>query len=251
MPLLRVRDIANFDLKTCNANETANVFQRPDLLDIDQVPVKEDAHIFAVFERHGSIQRPLSDSVLVSADESLSSFIYTLRYQPYRLVLDGTNIKGIVTWSDLLKLPVFVFGYSLIAQLELLVNELMYSKYGDSVGWLERLKVLEPKKAKKVEDRKKLFGKNNLSLPAIEVADLVEKVSAMREDLPKTLNFDVEFPKIRKLRNDVAHMRRFVRCDSDLHSFVDGIETAAAWIQALQSTSQPNAHEPTVASTVS
>ena len=36
--------------------------------------------------------------------------------------MDKTNIAGIVTWSDLLKVPVFVLAFSLLAELELAMN---------------------------------------------------------------------------------------------------------------------------------
>jgi len=76
------------------------------------------------------IRRPLDDSVLVAADNPLSQFIRTIHQQPYRLVVDGTAIRGIVTWSDLLKLPVTVLAFSLVAQLELAMNSRIKEKYG-------------------------------------------------------------------------------------------------------------------------
>jgi len=84
----------------------------------------------------GKRRRPLDDSLLVSADAPLWDFLHTVHEQPYRLVVDKTKIAGIVTWSDLLKLPVLVLAFSLIAELERAMNERIKEKYGDGDKWI-------------------------------------------------------------------------------------------------------------------
>jgi len=51
--------------------------------------------------------------------------------------VDGTAIAGIVTWSDLLKVPVTVLAFSLIAQLELAMSCRIKEEYGDRTSWLD------------------------------------------------------------------------------------------------------------------
>jgi predicted transcriptional regulator len=102
---LRVRHIAASPLLKCSvSDELAQVLARADLDGIDQIPIVDDGRIVALREHSDEWkQRPLDDSVLVSADAPLWHFIHTVHKQPYRLVVDKTKIDGIVTWSDLLK----------------------------------------------------------------------------------------------------------------------------------------------------
>jgi hypothetical protein len=138
---LRVRHIANFPLIKCRADEDIEeAFRRPEYKDFDQLPITEGSRIIGIAGRFNpKVRRPLDDSVLVAADNRLSHFIHTVHEQSYRLVVDGTAITGIVTWSDLLKVPVTVLAFSLIAQLELAMNCRIKETYDDHNRWLELL----------------------------------------------------------------------------------------------------------------
>jgi hypothetical protein len=106
---------------------------------LDQIPILDDGRMVALWERVGEWKRLLDDSLLVSADAPLWDFIHTLNEQPYRLVVDKTKIAGIVTLSDLLKVPVFVLAFSLLAELELAMNRRILEQYEDDswVGLLD------------------------------------------------------------------------------------------------------------------
>jgi predicted transcriptional regulator len=112
---LRVVHIAALQLVTCEINQgIKEVLEDPKLIGFDYVPVLSRKRIFGIVERKragnvGTVKenmRALDDSLLVSADEPLTSFVSCLRTDPFRLVVKGTEIKGIVTRSDLIKLPV-------------------------------------------------------------------------------------------------------------------------------------------------
>src|ERR1039458_928386 len=107
---LRVKHIAASPLLKCSLeDELAQVLARPALEGIDQIPIMDDGRIVALWEHSREWKRrPLDDSLLVSADAPLWHFIHTVHEQPYRLVVEQTRITGIVTWSDLLKVPVLV-----------------------------------------------------------------------------------------------------------------------------------------------
>jgi hypothetical protein len=231
---LRVRHIANFGLITCNSTDDPNeVLSRSALAEFDQIPILEESRITGVLERKARVPRPLDDSVLVSADEHLGGFIFTLKHQPYRLVVDGTAIRGIVTWSDLLKTPVLLFAYSLLANLELLMNAAIMKKYGDDDRWV---KELDSKEQKFINGRSKRLEKENLLLPAIELADFAHKAKVIQTPFLSRLDFDSDLAKLVKLRNSVAHVHKVVRNDADLHRFVEQLETTMAWTKALSRT---------------
>jgi len=228
---LRVRHIAQLCLVTCKStDDTAEVLSRPALAGFDQIPMAEDNRIVGILERKGQRRRPLDDSLLVSADEHLSGFIFTLKHQPYRLVVDGTAIGGIVTWSDLLKTPVLLFAYSLIAELELLMNCAINLKYGDNDEWVREL---NKKEQNLIDGRMTSLGKDNLALPMTELADFVHKAKVIRSPFLSRFDFDDDIAKLIKLRNGVAHVHPVVRSDADLHRFVGQLETASEWTNAL------------------
>ena len=174
---LRVRHIANFPLIKCRADEDMEeVFRRPEYKEFDRLPITQGSRIIGIAERSDpKVRRPLDDLVLVAADNPLSHFIHTVHEQPYRLVVDGTAITGIVTWSDLLKLPVTVLAFALIAQLELTMNSRIKEEYGKGEDWFEFLGRGE--KAKILGWRRKLEGENYHSLNSQVLRRLKNRMS--------------------------------------------------------------------------
>jgi len=230
---LRVRHIANFPLIKCRADEDMEeVFRRPEYKDLDQLPITEGSRIIGIAERSKpKVRRPLDDSVLVAADNPLSNFLHTVHQQPYRLVVDGTAITGIVTWSDLLKLPVTVFAFSLIAQLELAMNSRIKEQYGEGEGWFELLGRRE--KAKILGWRHKLEGEN-LALSLLELAGFAHKAKVLRRNLAAGRDFDSDLKSLKSLRDEVAHLKDMMRSDAGLKILVERIETAEAWLEMLR-----------------
>lgn len=236
---LRVRHIANFPLIKCQADEDMEeAFLRPEYKDFDQLPITDGGRIVGIAERaEPRVRRPLDDSVLVAADNPLSNFLHTVHQQPYRLVVDGTAITGIVTWSDLLKLPVTVFAFSLIAQLELAMNGRIREKYGEGEGWFKLLGRRE--KAKILGWRHKLEGEN-LALSLLELAAFAHKAKVLRPTLAAGRDFDRDLKSLKSLRDEVAHLKDIMRSDAGLKILVERIETAEAWLEML-STAPPAA----------
>lgn len=188
---------------------------------IDQIPITDRGRIVALWEHLREWKRrPLDDSLLVSADAPLWHFIHTVHEQPYRLVVERTRITGIVTWSDLLKVPVLVLAFSLMAELELAMNCRILEQYADDT-WV------------KLRRRQKL-ERENLTLPTIELADLKDKAKVLRSILGTGRDFDAELDKVVQLRNDVDHVKDIVRSDADLKGFVERLETAEAWLHIVK-----------------
>ena len=175
---LRVKHIAASPLLKCSLeDELAQVLARPDLEGIDQIPIMDDGRIVALWEHSREWKRrPLDDSLLVSADAPLWHFIHTVHEQPYRLVVEQTRITGIVTWSDLLKVPVLVLAFSLLAELELAMNGKILEQYTDDI-WVG---LLDPKAQEKISYRRGKLEAENLTLPTIELADLWHKAKLLR-----------------------------------------------------------------------
>jgi len=206
------------------------LFARAEYKEFDQIPIKDGARITSIWERSNPSQpRALDDSVLVAADNPLSHFIHTVHEQPSRLVVDRTTITSIVTWSDLLKLPVTVLAFSLVAQLELALKARIKEKYGDENGWLE---LLATKDKKKIVGRLQKLQLENLALSVLELADFSDKARVLHERLAAT-DFENDLEHLKSLRNEIAHVKDIVRSDADLKTFVRRVEIAERWMGAL------------------
>jgi CBS domain-containing protein len=182
---LRVLHIATFDLKTCSATQSVtDVADDASLADFDYIPVREKARIVGVLDNRG--QRPLDGSVrdhmlpldgsvLVTADEPLTRFVPLLRKRPYRLVLLGTEIRGIVTRSDIIKPPVRLLAFTLVSHLEMVMTDFIRACCPTDDAFLGVLGTLDLSRRKKLEKRHQQRQQKNLLMPAVEIADFDDK----------------------------------------------------------------------------
>ncbi len=228
---LRVRHIAAFPLLKCSVSEDVEqASAQPKFDGIDQIPLVEGERIVAIWERGRKSKRPLDDSLLVSADAPLWDFIHTVHEQSYRLVVEKTKVNAIVTWSDLLKVPVFVLAFSLLAELELAMNRRILEQYKDD-SWIG---LLDTQAQGTIAYRREKMEKKNLKLPAIEAADLWHKATVLQRMLGASRDFDEDLDKVVKLRNDVDHVKDMVQADTDLKGFVEHLEAAETWLKIVK-----------------
>jgi hypothetical protein len=146
---LTVGDVTTFDFVSCSTGDfTSNVLGDPALAIFDAFPVKDGDRIVGVLERDNaplvssavlSVMRRLDDSLLVSAHDPLSSLVTVLSSNPYRMVVDRARIVGIVTRSDVHKLPMRLLVFALVTHLELLMAEVVMREMPDD-AWVERLR---------------------------------------------------------------------------------------------------------------
>jgi len=235
---LRVSHIATFKLKTCSpAQKASEVLADPLLKDFDQIPVRRTANVVGVLERSampfGTVQEsmlPLDDSLLVSADQPITKFVALLSRRPYRLVLVGTELIGIVTRSDIAKPPVRLLAFTLISHLETAITEVIRKHFPTDDTWLKHL---DPDRRKKLSGRMKRRRAQNLVLPMIDLADLSDKKCLITRLCSLDAAEDRELTEIVYLRNAVAHSRDYARTDSELNAFIDRLSKIHGWIKRM------------------
>ena len=112
---LKVGDVATFELGACSVDDDVREAQSRRTL--SAISIRAPRAVVGVLERGESqegrvadVRRPLDDSLLVAFDEPIKGFLPNLLETPYRLVVRGSQIDGIVTWSDVHKLPVECAG---------------------------------------------------------------------------------------------------------------------------------------------
>jgi predicted transcriptional regulator len=138
---LRVADIAVYELETCEPNESiADVRRRARRFDLDNIPVRDTGTIVGVVEdiksyrtdvSAASVAAPLTEAMLVAGSRSLLGFLPTIADREYRLVIDDSGIRGVVTPSDVVQLPVRLLIFALLAHLEELMRANIRQKEPD------------------------------------------------------------------------------------------------------------------------
>ncbi len=234
----RVSHIAAFGLATCcPSEEVISVLSKPALKDFDQIPVRDGKHIIGVLERGrgapcGSVRdrmRPLDDSILVSSEEPLNRFLAALRGAPYRLVVGGSEINGIVTRSDVGKLPVRLVAFTLVTHLEVVMADAVREKYGDSPDWLQ---LLRPDQRKTVEDRGEKRRRENLHIPLLELTGLGHKITTVGK-LYGLTGWESRREEVIGLRNSLDHASDFIEECRGVNGFLDRLELVDAWIEEV------------------
>jgi hypothetical protein len=239
---LKVGDIATYGFESCKAEDDATeVMRRSDLLLFDCIPVRDGDRVVGVLERNGEIgpgpardaMRRLDEDLLVAADEPLKGFIPLLVRSPHRLVVRGTHIEGIVTRSDVHKLPVRLLAFALVTHLEMTMAELIVREMKDE----EWKPLLSRGRQSKLEEKFEALRTANFDPPLIEVTDFCDKreILARRGLLcvPSKAKAVGDFKRIEELRNSVAHAATYAQSDAQLAEFVELLELTEQWIVRL------------------
>lgn len=239
---LQVQHITTFGPQTCASNENVTtVLSDPDLKEFDQIPVRRGSRIVGVIERAlcpasglaEKCMRTLDDSMLVSAQTPLTRFIPLLVDAPYRLVLGGKEdhgINGIVTRSDLLKLPVRLFAFSLVTHLELLMSEIIRAQFLDTEDWWI---ILSPGRRTKIEEKMDSLKQRNFNPPLLELTEFSDKRTIVKKHLGLGKDFANDLEEIEELRNKVAHAGNYAGSEAEILQFIARLGSAQHWIEHL------------------
>jgi hypothetical protein len=239
---LTIKDVATFELGSCDlANDLGGVLDAPQLGLFDAIPVKDEGRVVGVLERPSlgrettvaAAMRRLDDSLLASAHDPLKSLVTLLTATPYRLVVDNGRILGIVTRSDMHKLPMRLLVFALVTHLELLMAEAI-TKQMPNDRWIDELK---GERRRKFEVKRKELRSANFDPPLIELTEFCDKRDLV---LPLLGELEIgkgkaqsELGRIETLRNKVAHAAGFATDERQFLRFVTTFESAEAWIRRL------------------
>ena len=83
--------------------------------------------------------RPLSEENLLGADASILAFVRDADHQKCRLIVSGHEISGLVSLSDLQRLPVCAALFGLITYLEIAMTGVIRQEFTGTDGWLNRI----------------------------------------------------------------------------------------------------------------
>ena len=176
-----VRLIGTFepDLVWAPAETDAEAWLAENNPDFDQFPVGQPGDALGILVRGGEqvatvvrdAMQPLRDGLVVSGDMPITDLIPQLRENHYRLILRGGRIDGLVTQSDLLKLPVRLVVFALITHLEQVMAEVV-AVHWPTDSWFGQL--TENRQSKIIEKEKEL-RRRGMNPPRIELTEFSDK----------------------------------------------------------------------------
>lgn len=209
------------DLITCKSNDTVESVVSANHQEFTWFPVVTgDGRISQVFDANlcrGAPREalvsdfcvPIHENVIIGGDASIYEFIDAADKQRFRLVVSGNEVSGLVTISDLQQLPVRVAIFSLITNLEIVLADVITSKYPDDKDWIKKLSPNRQAMLQAAVDRS---SKSDLAVSKMVFTQLSDKTAlAIKLDLIDLPNVRLKelFYRINILRNEIAHSANF------------------------------------------
>lgn len=243
---LRVELIAAFPLETCLVSDDAKtVLEDSRFSDFTCIPLREslDGPVVGVLERPQTREQetsdprihPLDGSMLISAGASLAELIPLLEKSSYRLVVNTKGAEGIVTRSDLQKLPVRLYVFALITHLETVMAKIIKQKTPNDQEWRTHL---SDGRLERLEKKRKELQSDNSDLPLLELTDFCDKRDILMELLRShqgfsRRRFEKDLKAIEDLRNSIAHSGSYADDAQRGQDFIDRHNKINDWIATL------------------
>ena len=147
---------------------------------------------------------PLSEGNLIGADASILDFIKDADSNPCRLIVSESEIIGLVTLSDLQRLPVRVALFALVTGLERTMAGAISKQYADENEWWE---LLNEGRQKKVREKVAKSKQDNGFVNTLLFTEFCDKRDILLHLFPSSLGKEKlrHLKEIEKLRDKVAH----------------------------------------------
>jgi CBS domain-containing protein len=207
-------------LRTCTAHEPISDVVERNPEEFDFIPVVDENQRYvgmfnALAQRDrrtlGTVWQcfsPLSEDNLIGADASILGFLLDADRRPCRLVISGARIVGLVSISDLQRLPVRAALFALITGFEMTMADFIRHTCLEDRDWL---KLLTDKRQRKIEDERSKAKADDSYVDMLLFTQFCDKkeivelqfLEARREALRDVLD------KIERLRDSAAHANEY------------------------------------------
>lgn len=219
----------------------------------DHLPVKEDGSdriigvldlapfMSGVNKPRGAVRgrmEPLSEDNLIGADAGIIDFVRRVDGHGFRLLVSGSQISGLVSWSDLQRLPVRASLFALVTRLEMVMTQAIKIEFPAGEGWLERL---NEKDRKMVRGRIGRNRKEDAFVDALLATDIDHKRTILASsdlfDDATRKAFWKELATLRCFRNDLAHAHDYAASRDAARRLAGSVRAIETWTSHLASLS--------------
>jgi len=212
-------------LKTCKRDESVSDVLSSNKSDFDFIPIldnsRDEDRVVGLFHaadirRKGitdgsvsSFHLPLTEEYLIGSDASILDFVVQADSQPWRLVVSGSQIAGLVTLSDLQRLPVRAALFALVTGFEMTMIDLIKSKLPDESDWMAMLKPTRLDKIQKeisIAQAKDAFVDKLLFTQFADKAEIVKGLNPTGMHGP---TLERQLKDFQNLRDSLAHANEY------------------------------------------
>lgn len=197
------------------------------LLRLNPAPPEAKRH-----EQASDVMEALCETNLIGADADILSFVRNADEHPCRLVVQGTEISGLISLSDLQRLPVRAALFATITHFEMTMAALIKRQHGDGVGWLTRLDTSRQKKLSKEIAKSKSTDSFVDELLFTQFGDKVDIIDTGALDLGPQFKIDAQ--KIMRLRNLLAHANEYAASPSAAEDVCVTVRLMDRWSTRLE-----------------
>lgn len=211
-------------LKTCQLSDKIDDLIKKNLENFSFLPVSDTLeNIIGVLNlknknliRNNLVKEyyePINEKIIIGGNSNINEFIKNVKEEPFKLVISKNEISGLVTMSDMQKIPVRVSVFSLIIELEIMMSDLINKLYPNEETWMNLLTISRRNKLNEEELRVK---KSDNFVSKIIFTQFGDKAKILEKS--KLFSFTQKqlkrkFEDIRKLRDLVAHSSEFAETD--------------------------------------
>jgi hypothetical protein len=180
------------------------------LSDFDHVPLTDESGrvITGIYARGiGPVE--LQETMFMSAGAPLIDFLETADRQRFRLLVEGGAVTGMVTLSDVQKLPVYALLFGLLVAVQLLLMDWLRQASGDTPdAWLDHL---GPRQRGMIERYWQDAVQRDLAIDKLALASFGHEIQAA-EGMGLFKGHDERYREIKglkELRDLVCHAAEF------------------------------------------
>jgi hypothetical protein len=242
-----IRLIGTFEgLMTCRVDESLDdALARANDAGFDHLPVESSDQIIGLLGCKSNQKPPctatkvrdvfdhIDSRNIISADAGILTYLKKAKKSPCRLILTGDIISGLVSKSDLQKLPVRALLFHLVTHLELCMADWIRRHIRGEDEWRT---CLSTGRQKSLDERYMELFEKNMAIDRLTAAMFADK----REVLIKLANLPngksvakKELKRIEKLRDSVAHSGDYASNEVAADSMIGTVRLLQDWIDRL------------------
>lgn len=163
-------------MQCCEHRSWEGIASDAALAEFDQVPLTDAYGVIEGIYVKGKGALPLAAGMFMAADAPLLAFVESADTGRFRLLLDGSEVSGLVTLSDLQKLPVYALLFGLLMAVEMLLRQWLRRTCGSTPDcWLDHV---SDRERKRVEGRWNGARRHNVSIDRLACACLAQEIDA-------------------------------------------------------------------------
>jgi hypothetical protein len=246
---------ARADFKTCRPDEAlADVVERnrPDRFDFLPVIVRGSrgsemvAGVLEVAACTGRAvpgqtvcehMQSLGEELLIGADASILTFIRDADRHPFRFVVSGREISGLVSVSDLQRLPVRAALFAMVTQFEMTMADVIRRQSSSPDAWMG---LLSQGRAEKVRENVARAKAEDTLVDRLLYTEFCDKVTIIDRawpsrlyPLPEKRVFQKDMKDIQTLRDNLAHANDYAATRDAARRVCECVRRMDFWIRSL------------------